>query len=400
MAPASTRGLTRAVSRVEALHTVRRTPPGRYEGSRRSRPAGRTPTKGTGVRRLRAALTFTAIATCAALLPVAANAADTGLASTAHTAGRVVASGDTWQHAWPGVYFEGRFRGTGVGIVLDDADRRLRHLDRRRRPHDARDTGPRHAPGQGPVGRRAHGPRREAQRGARGRPARSAASSPRRRQRDPVRAREARPAARVRRRLLHGRLRQHVHEPRLHRRAGHPDHERGPVVRCGDRPGASVPTTRSTRSRVAGWCATTRAASRAPATARTTTAPCRSARTRGTRRPTGSRTPSSSASGSTTSRRPSTATRRGPPRPRCARRGSPRTTGSSTRSGRSTGPTPYIVVSATYVHDRHRPGGPGAAGGPGGEGRRRQPRAGTGTTATRVSTTAAATGTRRSPTTR
>lgn len=71
------------------------------------------------MRRLRAALTFTAIATCAALVPVAANAADPS--STAHTAGRVVTSGDTWQHAWPGVYFEGRFRGTGVGIVLDDA---------------------------------------------------------------------------------------------------------------------------------------------------------------------------------------------------------------------------------------------------------------------------------------
>ena len=25
------------------------------------------------------------------------------------------------QYTWPGVYFEGRFRGTGVGIVLDDS---------------------------------------------------------------------------------------------------------------------------------------------------------------------------------------------------------------------------------------------------------------------------------------
>ncbi|WP_456786321.1 cellulose binding domain-containing protein [Cellulomonas sp. P5_C5] len=73
------------------------------------------------MRRLRAALTLTAIATCAALIPGAASAADTSsLASTVHTAGRVAVSGDTWQHAWPGVYFEGRFRGTGVGIVLDD----------------------------------------------------------------------------------------------------------------------------------------------------------------------------------------------------------------------------------------------------------------------------------------
>ncbi|WP_281252563.1 cellulose binding domain-containing protein [Lentzea kentuckyensis] len=36
----------------------------------------------------------------------------------AHTAGRVTKSG---QFSWPGVYLEGRFRGTGVGIVLDDA---------------------------------------------------------------------------------------------------------------------------------------------------------------------------------------------------------------------------------------------------------------------------------------
>jgi lysophospholipase L1-like esterase len=36
----------------------------------------------------------------------------------AHTAGRVTKSG---QYTWPGVYFEGRFRGTGVGIVLNDS---------------------------------------------------------------------------------------------------------------------------------------------------------------------------------------------------------------------------------------------------------------------------------------
>jgi len=37
----------------------------------------------------------------------------------AHTAGRVTKNG---QYTWPGVYFEGRFRGTGVGIVLNDAN--------------------------------------------------------------------------------------------------------------------------------------------------------------------------------------------------------------------------------------------------------------------------------------
>ncbi|MDG6107272.1 cellulose binding domain-containing protein [Dactylosporangium aurantiacum] len=40
--------------------------------------------------------------------------------SRVHTAGRVEASGNTVQYSWPGIYFEGRFRGTGVGIVLND----------------------------------------------------------------------------------------------------------------------------------------------------------------------------------------------------------------------------------------------------------------------------------------
>ncbi|MBB6414966.1 SGNH/GDSL hydrolase family protein [Streptomyces sp. AK010] len=37
-----------------------------------------------------------------------------------HTAGRVKDAGDVLQYSWPGVYFEGRIRGTGVGLVLDD----------------------------------------------------------------------------------------------------------------------------------------------------------------------------------------------------------------------------------------------------------------------------------------
>ncbi|TDB76174.1 cellulose-binding protein [Micromonospora sp. KC723] len=41
--------------------------------------------------------------------------------SRVHTAGRVKASGSSVQYSWPGVYFEGRFRGTGVGIVLNDS---------------------------------------------------------------------------------------------------------------------------------------------------------------------------------------------------------------------------------------------------------------------------------------
>ncbi|MBT2224737.1 SGNH/GDSL hydrolase family protein [Nonomuraea sp. NEAU-A123] len=46
-----------------------------------------------------------------------------GVLAKAHTAGRVkVDGGGSVQYSWPGVYFEGRFRGTGVGIVLNDSD--------------------------------------------------------------------------------------------------------------------------------------------------------------------------------------------------------------------------------------------------------------------------------------
>ncbi|AGL19106.1 hypothetical protein L083_5596 [Actinoplanes sp. N902-109] len=37
------------------------------------------------------------------------------------TAGRVQAGGAGLRYTWPGTYFEGRFRGTSVGLVLDDA---------------------------------------------------------------------------------------------------------------------------------------------------------------------------------------------------------------------------------------------------------------------------------------
>ncbi|MES4903341.1 MULTISPECIES: SGNH/GDSL hydrolase family protein [unclassified Streptomyces] len=40
-----------------------------------------------------------------------------------HTVGRVESTADgSVRYTWPGIYFEGRFRGTGVGIVLDDSD--------------------------------------------------------------------------------------------------------------------------------------------------------------------------------------------------------------------------------------------------------------------------------------
>lgn len=40
-----------------------------------------------------------------------------------HTVGRVERAADgSVRYSWPGISFEGRFRGTGVGVVLDDAD--------------------------------------------------------------------------------------------------------------------------------------------------------------------------------------------------------------------------------------------------------------------------------------
>ncbi|WP_307630089.1 RICIN domain-containing protein [Streptomyces turgidiscabies] len=44
-----------------------------------------------------------------------------GVLAQVHTAGRVKDAGNTVQYSWPGVYFEGRVSGTGVGIVLNDS---------------------------------------------------------------------------------------------------------------------------------------------------------------------------------------------------------------------------------------------------------------------------------------
>jgi lysophospholipase L1-like esterase len=60
----------------------------------------------------------------APLLPHTAEAAiqsHYGVRGAVHTAGRTEIAGGVHQYSWPGVYFEGRFRGTGVGIVLNDA---------------------------------------------------------------------------------------------------------------------------------------------------------------------------------------------------------------------------------------------------------------------------------------
>ncbi|MCE6994966.1 cellulose binding domain-containing protein [Saccharothrix sp. S26] len=44
-----------------------------------------------------------------------------GVLDRAHTVGRVRAAEGVARYTWPGIYFESRFRGTGVGIVLNDA---------------------------------------------------------------------------------------------------------------------------------------------------------------------------------------------------------------------------------------------------------------------------------------
>lgn len=60
----------------------------------------------------------------APLLPPTAQAApqhQPSVLATVHTAGRTELAGGVLQYSWPGVYFEGRFRGTGIGVALNDA---------------------------------------------------------------------------------------------------------------------------------------------------------------------------------------------------------------------------------------------------------------------------------------
>jgi lysophospholipase L1-like esterase len=54
--------------------------------------------------------------------PKAATVTDGGIGvlAKAHTVGRVKADGDAVQYSWPGLYLEGRFRGTGIGLNLND----------------------------------------------------------------------------------------------------------------------------------------------------------------------------------------------------------------------------------------------------------------------------------------
>jgi lysophospholipase L1-like esterase len=78
------------------------------------------------VRSVRVTAALAAALLAATLVPGAATATATrpapGALATAHIGGRVEPARGWVKYSWPGVYFEGRFRGTGVGIVLDDAD--------------------------------------------------------------------------------------------------------------------------------------------------------------------------------------------------------------------------------------------------------------------------------------
>jgi lysophospholipase L1-like esterase len=64
------------------------------------------------------------------LLPLLllANAQAKQTALPVHVGGRVVQEGEAWRFGWPGVYFEGRFRGTAVTVRAEAKDEPLRVL--------------------------------------------------------------------------------------------------------------------------------------------------------------------------------------------------------------------------------------------------------------------------------
>jgi lysophospholipase L1-like esterase len=69
----------------------------------------------------RSFVTATAVGSVTAL--VAGSRASAAPLSDVHTVGRVREAADGFvEYSWPGISFEGRFRGTGVGVVLDDAN--------------------------------------------------------------------------------------------------------------------------------------------------------------------------------------------------------------------------------------------------------------------------------------
>ena len=62
-----------------------------------------------------------AVLLAVALLPPNAVAQPALAVAHVHTAGRTEAVGGKLSYSWPGVYFEGRFRGRAVGVTLNDA---------------------------------------------------------------------------------------------------------------------------------------------------------------------------------------------------------------------------------------------------------------------------------------
>jgi lysophospholipase L1-like esterase len=66
-------------------------------------------------------LRVTAVLAALLVVPLLPQTVEATPRAQVHTAGRTVVADGSFQYSWPGVYFEGRFRGTGVGIVLGDA---------------------------------------------------------------------------------------------------------------------------------------------------------------------------------------------------------------------------------------------------------------------------------------
>ncbi|MGY0055562.1 SGNH/GDSL hydrolase family protein [Streptomyces sp. LZ34] len=67
--------------------------------------------------------TLVTAAAAGVVTAVASPSQAAGARARFHTVGRVENTADgSVRYTWPGIYFEGRFRGTGVGIVLDDSD--------------------------------------------------------------------------------------------------------------------------------------------------------------------------------------------------------------------------------------------------------------------------------------
>ncbi|MGX7674604.1 cellulose binding domain-containing protein [Plantactinospora sp. DSM 117369] len=66
--------------------------------------------------------TTTPSASASASPSVSPSTPPTGVLNQVNTVGRVRESGNAVQFTWPGTYFEGRFRGTGVGLVLNDSN--------------------------------------------------------------------------------------------------------------------------------------------------------------------------------------------------------------------------------------------------------------------------------------